>query len=254
VIPTQILRVLSTLRATDVPALLMGGQACVLYGAAEFSRDLDLAILSTPDKIDRLATSMREMGASVIAVPPFRADYLERGHAVHFSVPPLANEGAAPLRVDVMSVMRGVDPFGDLWTRRTTLALASETGDDVTVDVMSLPDLVRAKKTQRDKDWPMIRRLVDASYAVADSATATPAQVDFWLQELRSPEFLRDAIARFPEAATASTRQAVVALLTGTDIEQALDAERVQEVQRDRAYWAPLRRELEALRHASRRE
>jgi hypothetical protein len=24
--------------------------------------------------------------------------------------------------------------------------------------------LVKAKKTQRDKDWPMIRRLVDAHY------------------------------------------------------------------------------------------
>jgi hypothetical protein len=26
----------------------MGGQACVLYGAAEFSRDLDLALLPDP--------------------------------------------------------------------------------------------------------------------------------------------------------------------------------------------------------------
>jgi len=29
---------------------------------------------------------------------------------------------------------------------------------------LSLPDLVQAKKTQRDKDWPMIRRLVEAHY------------------------------------------------------------------------------------------
>jgi hypothetical protein len=29
-----------------VRALLMGGQACVFYGAAEFSRDADLAILA----------------------------------------------------------------------------------------------------------------------------------------------------------------------------------------------------------------
>ena len=32
----------------------MGGQACVLYGAAEFSRDLDLALLPDPDNLDRL--------------------------------------------------------------------------------------------------------------------------------------------------------------------------------------------------------
>jgi hypothetical protein len=30
---------------SQVRALLMGGQACVFYGAAEFSRDTDLAIL-----------------------------------------------------------------------------------------------------------------------------------------------------------------------------------------------------------------
>jgi hypothetical protein len=29
---------------------------------------------------------------------------------------------------------------------------------------MGLPDLVQAKKTQRDKDWPMIRWLVEVNY------------------------------------------------------------------------------------------
>lgn len=32
------------MRAQRVRALLMGGQACVFYGAAEFSRDTDFAI------------------------------------------------------------------------------------------------------------------------------------------------------------------------------------------------------------------
>jgi hypothetical protein len=38
-IPNPILKVLSTFRNCEVRALLMGGQACVFYGAAEFSRD-----------------------------------------------------------------------------------------------------------------------------------------------------------------------------------------------------------------------
>jgi hypothetical protein len=42
------------IRAHRVRALLMGGQACVLYGAAEFSRDIDLAILTDPDNLARL--------------------------------------------------------------------------------------------------------------------------------------------------------------------------------------------------------
>lgn len=34
--------------------LLMGGQACVFYGAAEFSRDTDLAILADDENLSRL--------------------------------------------------------------------------------------------------------------------------------------------------------------------------------------------------------
>jgi hypothetical protein len=37
--PEPILRVLSSIRTHRVQSLLMGGQACVLYGAADFSRD-----------------------------------------------------------------------------------------------------------------------------------------------------------------------------------------------------------------------
>ena len=45
-IPNPILKVLSSMRAHRVRALLMGGQACVFYGAAEFSRDTDFAVLA----------------------------------------------------------------------------------------------------------------------------------------------------------------------------------------------------------------
>ena len=54
---------------------------------------------------------------------------------------------------------------------------------------MALPDLVAAKKTQRDKDWPMIRRLVDVNY-LSHRDEPTPEQIRFWLRELRTPELL----------------------------------------------------------------
>ncbi|MBI3875800.1 MAG: hypothetical protein HY300_07540, partial [Verrucomicrobia bacterium] len=53
-IPNPIRKVLSTMVARQVRALLMGGQACVFYGAAEFSRDTDFAVLAEPDNLDRL--------------------------------------------------------------------------------------------------------------------------------------------------------------------------------------------------------
>jgi hypothetical protein len=49
-----ILKVLSSIRTHRVRALLMGGQACVFYGAAEFSRDTDLAILASSENLARL--------------------------------------------------------------------------------------------------------------------------------------------------------------------------------------------------------
>ncbi len=164
-IPIQILRVLSTIQQYDVPALLMGGQACVLYGAAEYSRDLDLAVLATDDAIPRLSSALRSLRATVIAVPPFDVEYLRRGHAVHFSVPAEdTGATASPLRVDIMSRMRGVAPFDELWARRTTITLPDASRSvDVNVELMALEDLVAAKKTQRDKDWPMLRRLVDGA-------------------------------------------------------------------------------------------
>ena len=88
----------------------------------------------------------------------------------------------------------------------------------VTVELLALEDLVRAKKTQRDKDWPMLRRLVDASYDAGRDEEPLQTQIDFWLTELRTPEFLRDAVARFPECAAQVTRPAVRAALAGGDI------------------------------------
>lgn len=251
-IPTQILRVLSTIRQFDVPALLMGGQACVLYGAAEYSRDLDLAVLATDEALPRLAAAMESLAATVIAVPPFDASFLHRGHAVHFSVP---DGDAPPLRVDIMSHMRGVAPFETLWTRRTSVTLPDDHGAaEVSIELMGLEDLVTAKKTQRDKDWPMIRRLVDASYDRGRDAAATAAEIDFWLSELRSPPFLAEAVRRFPREASTSTRAAVAACLSGGDVEGALASEQAAEMARDREYWLPLRQELESLRHQARRE
>ena len=53
-----------------VRCLLMGGQACVLYGAAEFSRDADFAILASEANAVRLRTVMENLRAEVIDVPP----------------------------------------------------------------------------------------------------------------------------------------------------------------------------------------
>jgi hypothetical protein len=41
----------------------MGGQACVFYGAAQVSKDVDLALLSEPANIERLRVALNELAA-----------------------------------------------------------------------------------------------------------------------------------------------------------------------------------------------
>lgn len=217
----------------------MGGQACVFYGAAEFSRDLDLVILPDPQNLDRLRAALADLQASPVAVPSMDGEVLARGHAVHFRC---SKPDVAGLRIDVMSRLRGVAPFDQLWDRRTTIEV-----DGDPLDLLSLPDLVLAKKTQSGKDWPMIRRLVEQSFYSTEAPS--PEAVAFWLRELRSPELFVDLAARFPADAAHSTRESVRLALTAdlTAVEEALAREQQAERAADRAYWEPLRRELEQL-------
>ena len=238
--------VLSSIRAHRVRALLMGGQACVLYGAAEFSRDTDFAILADAANVARLRRALGDLRAEAIAVPPFELKFLRRGHAIHFRC---RHPDAAGMRVDIMSRMRGVNAFPHLWRRRTTLQLP----DGSTCDLLSLPDLVQAKKTQQDKDWPMIRRLVEAHY-FQHRETPTAARIAFWLRELRTSALLLEVSQSHPNLCRRLVRKRplLVAALSnaGDAMERGLRDEETAERERDKRYWVPLRKELETLRRS----
>lgn len=239
-IPTPIRQVLLTMQKHQVLALLMGGQACVFYGAAQFSKDIDFTILADEENSVRLHAALAELQADRIAIPRFGLGVLQRGHAVHFRCRAPGVEG---LRVDVMAKPRGLADFAILWERRTTL----EDGEGNGYDLLSVPDLVRAKKTQREKDWPMIAALLETHYREFRDAPDA-AQIGFWLAESRSPERLIDLARTFALQAQALTVQRpLLALASAGDIDAlrlALDTERQAEQALDRAYWEPLRREI----------
>jgi len=243
-IQNPIHKVLSTLISHKVHALLMGGQACVLYGAAEFSRDTDLVLLASDDNLALLRNALRELRCRRIALPPFEQQYLLRGHAVHFRS---YHPDAMHMRVDVMSLMRGVDPFDQLWKRRERLG----SNDANLYNVVSLPDLVQAKKTQRDKDWPMIRRLIEADYVRQENPTIQ--QVRFWLLQSRTPEMIIELAQTYvQESESLSNVRKVLQYAWKADkskIEIELNREELNERSVDRLYWEPLRKELEDLRH-----
>ena len=99
-IPNPIRKVLSSMRTQRVRALLIGGQACVFYGAVEFSLTTDFAILADAANLARLRKALAELRAEPIAVPPFELKYLKRGHAIRFRC---QHPEALRMRVDVMS-------------------------------------------------------------------------------------------------------------------------------------------------------
>ena len=238
--PNPIHKALSILCAYRVRALLMGGQACILYGAAEFSRDIDVAVLADENNLARLRTALDRLDAEPVFVPPLGRDVLLRGHACHFRCRMAGTEG---VRIDVMTVLHGCEPFAALWSRRRTLSLP----DVGRVHVLSLADLVHAKKTQRDKDWPMVRRLVEADYHGHRFAPARE-RIVFWLREVRTTDLLLELCRRYARTARqlAAARPTLGRALLGdrAGVERAPEAEQQRCRAIDRAYWAPLRDEL----------
>ncbi len=78
--PSPILKVLSTFRKRRIRALLMGGQACILYGGAEFSRDIDFAVAVDARNLDRLRRALADLRARPLFFPLLSAAVLRRGH------------------------------------------------------------------------------------------------------------------------------------------------------------------------------
>jgi hypothetical protein len=245
--PNPIARALSTFSKYKVKSLLIGGQACILYGAAEFSRDVDLAVLVSPGNIAKIKKALEELDAENIYVPDLSAEALIRGHACHFRFPKSDPKG---FRIDIIAKMRGVASFPIVWRNRNEVQLP-EIGK---IAVMGLEDLVRSKKTQRDKDWPMIRRLVESDIY---NAAPDPAEdkIRFWLAECRTPGLLLSLVAKSPQTAQSMFKHRPllqVALLgKEEEIQKELHEEEELERKRDRDYWAPLRKDLENWRQAN---
>jgi hypothetical protein len=223
----------------------MGGQACILYGGAEFSRDIDLSIAIDPKNLAAVRKALNHLKAEAIFVPQLHSRYLRRGHACHFRCHAKGLDG---LRIDLMAKMRGCQGFRQLWARRTIVRITG-VGE---IGLLSLADLVRAKKTQREKDWPMIGRLIEADIA-RYYPFAAKEKLIFWLNECRTPFWLMKLADEYKAQCEKLARKRPVlkaALKRSADaVEVQLHKEEAGEKKRDRIYWEPLRKELERWRH-----
>ena len=103
---------------------------------------------------------------------------------------------------------------------------------------------------QRDKDWPMIRRLMDSHY---DEYRTQPTddRVRFWLRESRTPDVLIAVAAEYHDLCreVMKIRPLLVETLRAcrTTLCQEPAKEEAAEKSADEHYWRPLMRELESL-------
>jgi hypothetical protein len=224
---------------------LIGGQACIIYGAAEFSRDSDFVILATHQNLERLRKALKHLRAKPIYFPPLEAEYLKKGHACHFRCGAQDVEG---LRIDVMVKLRGCEEFDKLWLRRKTIRIK----DNGIIDVISLQDLVQSKKTQRDKDWLMLKRLVGNDIVLTKTGQKSE-QIKWWLRECRNTELLIELSGKYrKETKAVSVDRPLLSFALRSNKQKLsleLQKEEKSERQKDMEYWNPLKKELEALRH-----
>ena len=193
--------------------------------------------------------ALEELEAEPAYVPPLTIEHLQRGHACHFycNAPDVQD-----LRVDIMSKMRGCESFDKLWKRRKTVRLKGGKA----IDIMGLEDLAQSKKTQRDKDWLMLKQLVDNDIMLNKNKPAKE-KIRWWLHECRSAELLVDLSKKYSVIAKecAKTRPLLKSAIS-KDVQKLnlkLIEEELEERRKDVEYWKPLRKELEALRHSAKK-
>lgn len=243
-IRNPIYKVLSTFAKYKVKSLLIGGQACILYGAAEFSRDTDLVVLCNLENIESIKKALKELRADRIYVPPLEMKYLLKGHACHFRS---YDPGIKGMRIDIMAKMRNCPDFDELWEKRTTVNINKREK----IELIGLKDLVSSKKTQRDKDWFMLTRLVDNDILMEEKTDTK--KIKWWLLECRTLENLIVISRKYKALAKkcVKDRPLLRYALNGDErkVQSFLNKEELLERNRDRQYWLPLLKELETLRH-----
>lgn len=141
--------ILRTLVRREVRFVVVGGLAGNIRGSADVTNDLDICYARDQENLERLADSLRELGARLRVAResdvdlPFRLDAatLQAGDTFTF-----ATEHGD---LDVLGTPSGTEGFEDLDRSATVVEL----GDGLSVHVASIDDLMRMKRAAgRAKD------------------------------------------------------------------------------------------------------
>lgn len=242
------------LKADKVRYLLISGQATVLYGAATFSEDLDIWLYPQGANLQRFIKALRKLHARYYKLtPPLTLPYLRKGHGFHFTLP---TKGGTDWYLDVMGIPPRSPTFNVAWRR--SVRMKTPWG---MVPVVSVPDLVELKKTQRLEDYAVISRLVVAM--MNRSGLKPNRRLARWaVQNIFSPALLNELIQQQPWVAAIAGRgmagirtfgsKIVKGEKPGQILERRIEREMMQRMTAcqaaDRRYWRRIIAELKSLR------
>ena len=241
----------------SVEYLLIGGQATVIYGAADFTQDVDIWIRADAANFARLLRSLASCRAQVHKLtPPLTLYWARRGHGFHFMVP------ARPSRVPLDVLARPPRVHGFAAARKRARIEDTDWGR---LPVVAEEDLVLLKRTNRPQDYAVISRL--AMLRVGQTDKPRRSLVAWASANTFRFEDLADLVNRFGDqlrttdgVAPRATRR-LLALRNKRRAPSASDitfAEREllramgRFIEAGRAYWIPRLHDLRRLRTAGR--
>ncbi len=129
-------RVVAALNKHEVEFMIIGGWAVVYHGHVRETEDLDIFIRRTAENAERAVAALTEIGG---ACPELRPEVFTADNGISL--------GEAPVRIDIISRLPGVD-FDQAWARSETSAFGAEM-----VRYISRQDLINNKRAVgRPKD------------------------------------------------------------------------------------------------------
>jgi len=241
-----------SLESAGVEYLLISGQAAVLYGAAEFSEDIDLWIEPSSNNVDRFVKVLHKHKARYYKLtPPLQTEYLRGGHGFDFTLPDGKGKEAF---LDIMGKPPRISDFSN--AKRDAVLMDSEWGALPTIGIRQL---IEIKKTQRLPDYDVISKLVLEYFQ--QLSPRTDAEYLWGIDNIFTLSALSEFFEKYPAAADLPTTSNMLqlefgkALVSGDvrpkleeDANQAMSMKITELQAKDRVYWRAVIRELREMR------
>jgi len=143
-LPKDFKEFLQLLHSKKIEYLVVGAYAVGLYGYPRATGDIDLWVAINGNNASRLVEALKEFG---FTSPDIKEKlFLEEEKVIRMGVP--------PLRIELITSIDGVI-FEECYKRKNPVIV-----DDVKVNFISLPDLIKNKKScKRHKDLDDIEHL-----------------------------------------------------------------------------------------------